>query len=542
MTHCCMIVGLILVKVAAPMVAGPAAAGHVHKHDKHEASPKKSLTAENTIPTPAGTAVPVEILKQDTAQHVAKDETKKERSQSRKRASVFGIFGKKDEHDKEVEKEKKAEHKVEEKHIKEEKKVEKEHLKEEKKVEAQHKKEDAKAEHDAAKAKEAAEAAAVAAGTLSDVDEISDSADRFTVPAAAITAADKKDEKSVENGASSHDKKAKRNSVFGGLFAKLHSPTTEKTESEVGPIAPAKDHAATPVAPAVAPMVPETTHAKPVEMAAVTTPVVAGAPGPAITATPVAPATVSPSAPTTTATTVPTTSTAAPTPAVAAATTPATTTTSAAEPVLTPKTEKKHFLAGLMKKSEKSEKKEEPVTATEMPKETVVAERATETSTTTETTPVVATEAAKDERTPREKRRTSFFGSLGTLKRKGEKSPAPENTATTTAAATTDVSAPETKREKSPLPSKLGGLFRKPSKAVKSETEAASSNGVSSATKSAPVTNGDSGIPLALTEQRESKLVGDVIPVDLHATVHDAVTQDAPIAAATAIKKAAITA
>lgn len=509
------------------MVAGSAAAGHVHKHDKHEASPKKSLSAENTIPTPAGTAVPVEVLREHPTGPVVKDETKKERSQSRKRASVFGIFGKKDEHEKDLEKEKKVEHKAEEKHIKEEQRVE-----------AQHKKEEAKAEHDATKAKEAAEAAAVAAGMSDGIADMTGLANVYVVPAAAVAATEtkveKKDEKPIENGVSAHDKKNKRNSVFGGLFAKLHSPTTEKTESEVGPVMPAKNHADTSVIPAAASKVAEVPTTKPVEQTAVPAPVAAETTAPTAVSTTAAPAsTLAPAA------------TSAPAAAVAATALPTThTNTSTSEPVVTPRTEKKHFLAGLMKKSEK---KEEPVAATEPVKDTTVAEHVPETTTTnTESTPAVTTEAAKDERTAREKRRTSFFGSLGTLKRKGEKSPAPEHATTTTtpvAATTGEVVSPETKREKSPMPSKLGGLFRKPSKAVKSETETAGSNGVhSAATKEVPVTNGTSGLPLALTEQRESKLVGDVLPADLHATVHDAVTQDAPVAAATEMKKAVATA
>jgi hypothetical protein len=72
----------------------------------------------------------------------------------------------------------------------------------------------------------------------------------------------------------------------------------------------------------------------------------------------------------------------------------------------------------------------------------------TETSAATET-PVTATPEAKP--ALKEKRRTSLFNSLGSKKEKSD----------------TEVTEGETK--KSPLPQKLGGLFRKPSKAVKSE-------------------------------------------------------------------------
>ena len=109
------------------------------------------------------------------------------------------------------------------------------------------------------------------------------------------------------------------------------------------------------------------------------------------------------------------------------------------------------------------------------------------------------------------------------MKRKGDKSPAP---ATETAATEEGVVAEpkDTKREKSPLPSKLGGLFRKPSKAVKSEkpVEDVKTDGTATETKATetPATTEAA----ATTAAPESKIVGDVVPDELHTTVHDAVT------------------
>jgi hypothetical protein len=82
--------------------------------------------------------------------------------------------------------------------------------------------------------------------------------------------------------------------------------------------------------------------------------------------------------------------------------------------------------------------------------------------TTTETSAAAATEspvAAGSEAKPDldKKRRSSFFNGLGT--RKDKKS----------GEVTSDTEVTEGETKKSPLPQKLGGLFRKPSKAVKAE-------------------------------------------------------------------------
>jgi len=106
------------------------------------------------------------------------------------------------------------------------------------------------------------------------------------------------------------------------------------------------------------------------------------------------------------------------------------------------------------------------------------------------------------------------------LKRKTEKSPEPS-----------PVPGDETKRDKSPMPSKLGGLFRKPSKAQKPAEEVktdASADGANPATSTeAPNTIGEVETPVNATvvePKGESEIVGDVVPDQLHTTVHDIVT------------------
>lgn len=93
----------------------------------------------------------------------------------------------------------------------------------------------------------------------------------------------------------------------------------------------------------------------------------------------------------------------------------------------------------------KEAKADEPVTSTE----------ASETSP-TETPAAAAPAAATSDVKP--KRRTSIFNSLGNKKEKktGEVGSEPEGA--------------EGETKKSPLPQKIGDLFRKPSKAVKSES------------------------------------------------------------------------
>lgn len=199
----------------------------------------------------------------------------------------------------------------------------------------------------------------------------------------------------------------------------------------------------------------------------------------------------------------------------------------AAEETTSPRTEKKSFLAGFMKKHDG--KKEE--TKEEKRHETPAAETTTP-ATTDAAEPTNEHVGAKEERPAREKRRTSLFGGLGTIKKnkkdESETSEAKENPS-------------DVKREKSPLPSKIGGLFRKPSKAVKSE-EAHDTKAVAPAetvtestpatTETAPATDvigaattTDEAKPTTtVPEPTDSKIVGDVVPEELHATTHDQVT------------------
>ena len=85
--------------------------------------------------------------------------------------------------------------------------------------------------------------------------------------------------------------------------------------------------------------------------------------------------------------------------------------------------------------------------------------------------PVAATSEGKPGL--KERRRTSIFNSLGTKKEKSE----------------AEVTDGETK--KSPLPQKLGGLFRKPSKAVRSEEN--QTQPTATATPVAPITESTKG-------------------------------------------------
>lgn len=103
---------------------------------------------------------------------------------------------------------------------------------------------------------------------------------------------------------------------------------------------------------------------------------------------------------------------------------------------------------------------DEPVTSPTATEKGAITESpaaaATTTTTSTETKPAL-----------KEKRRTSLFNGLGSKKEKSD----------------SEVTEGETR--KSPLPQKLGGLFRKPSKAVRSEET--KSEPISSATAAAPV-------------------------------------------------------
>lgn len=429
------------------------------------AEPKKSLdaTAATTATTPAATdAVVVEEDKKEAAKT---DKNSRSRSRGNRKSFFGGLLDKKEKTDdnKELKKEEKKEEKIEKKEEKKEekleKKEEKKEIKEEKKEEATQKKEEAKATHDSSKAKEAAEAAAVAA-----------------VPAAAVVA-EKKHEDNKEEKTVPTEKKAKRASVFGGIFGKKNvtSPDAEKTEAEAAPAVPAKDSDVPPVSE-TAPKIEQPVHQAPLDTAAVVAPVDT-VQTPAAVEEPIAKD--KPTTPT--------------------------------EATSSPKQQKEGggFL-GFIKnveskfsgnKEAKSEAKEEKATE-EVAKDPIAAAAV---EPTTETPAVTNGE----ERPVNPQRRSSLMERFGTQKKKANKTS--ESDATPT----------EVKREKSPLPSKVAGLFRKPSKAVKpTEEKHAETNGL---------TNGHSE-PAAIAEAtettpKESAIVGDVVPEDLHAaTVHDQVT------------------
>ncbi len=305
-----------------------------------------------------------------------------------------------------------------------------------------------------------------------------------------IAADEKKHDKEETDTTTPTEKKSKRASIFGGLFGKkdVTSPTSEK---DVGPSVPAKDTDVLPVSE-TAPKIEEPIDQKPLDTAAVTAPV----------------DTVQ-------------------TPPAAEETSKETT---AAETATTPTKEKKGGFLGFIKKTEaklegkkeqkkeeKAEKKEETA-ADSISKDPVAAAAVDTPATTTETAePTAAAIPATDEvkptttEKPTEKRRSSLFGSLGTLKRRNNTESAEGETAPA-----------EGKREKSPLPQKIGGLFRKPSRAVKSEEK---KDAVAPATEST-ATPTETALTNGTTtgEGHESAIVGDIVPDNLHSTFHDAVT------------------
>lgn len=177
------------------------------------------------------------------------------------------------------------------------------------------------------------------------------------------------------------------------------------------------------------------------------------------------------------------------------------------------KTEKKGGLLGFIKKTEaklegkkehkeeaKEESKEEKAPET-IAKDPVAAASAEPTTETAGTEPVAETPVAKEERPARDnKRRTSLFFN----KKRTETSDAEDGAA-------------ETKREKSPTPAQfIGNLVRRASKAVKSE-------GPKEKTAAEPATTEPTTTEApAVEEAEESKIVGDVVPEDLHAPVEPA--------------------
>lgn len=433
------------------------------KEDKDEAKKEEKtepVVAEKTEAEKAAEAEEAEKKKADLAAAAAarEEKLKQEKAEREAKAKAEAEAKKAEKEKREAEKAEKKKVEKAEKEQKEKEKAEKKaaekKLKEEKKAEAEAKKEEAKKEHDAQKAKEAAEAAAVAA-----------------VPAAAVGAAekheDKKEEKTAEEAKTPTDKKAKRTSVFGGLFAKkdVTSPTAEKTEGEAVPAVPAKDTEIPPVSE-TAPKIEEPIENKPIDTAAVVAPVDA-----------------------------------APTPVVEEPTKE-----TAVEGATAPKTEEKSGFVGVLKSKfvpKKEEKKQEAAAET-IAKDPLLAAAPTETATEA-TEPAAATEsagAATEERPARETRRSSMMGLYGTIKGRMSKSQEPKELST-------EETEGEVKREKSPLP-KIGGLFRRPSRAVKpAETS-------TPVTEETPATT-----ETAVPESTESKTVGDVVPEE---SVHDAVT------------------
>ena len=244
-------------------------------------------------------------------------------------------------------------------------------------------------------------------------------ADSFLAASAAIAADDKNRHEATNDTA----KKGKRGSVFGSIFGKK-SPTAEKSESEAGPSVPAKDNGDLPPVSATAPKIEEPAATQPIDAAAVTAPV----------------DTVQ-------------------TPRAEEPKKELGTTETGTSP--THKKEKSGLMGTIMSKLEgkkdqkpeqKAEQKEEkaPINTTKDP---VAA--SSETPAKTSGSAVAANSETDARPSPREGRRSSLFGSLGTTKRKN-------NATSDTEAANVD-----TKREKSPVATKIGGLFRRPSKAVK---------------------------------------------------------------------------
>ena len=264
----------------------------------------------------------------------------------------------------------------------------------------------------------------------------------------------------------------------------MTSPTAEKTETESSPVA--KDTNEVPPVSENAPHIDEPIDTKPLDAAAVTAPV------------------THPTEPTT------------------EETTKTTTATPATEPQ---KTEKKgNFLTSFIKKAEgkKEESKEEKPAGTTTTDATPVTDGTTETAT--------ETPASKDERPAPEQRRSSLFGGLGNLKKKSDNKeettkPSEEVNGTETKDAT--------KREKSPLPNKIGGLFRRASNAFKSDSHKEShkeTSPTSPATDATPATTEAKDTPATTEtapatapETTDSKIIGDVVPEAVHAQTADKV-------------------
>ncbi|KAI9881035.1 MAG: hypothetical protein M1830_008917 [Pleopsidium flavum] len=411
----------------AALVAAPAAAS------SSLSTPKKSTDERVHDGVRNGDVVTSSNSSSDEATTKRKN---KSRSQSRKRGSIFGtLLGKKEEHDdkKELKQEEKAEDKALTKELQKEEKAEeraeKEERKEEKQIEKEEKKE-AKHGHNAGIETGPIDAAAIAARVVNEpVIPVDESIPARTGESVAPTTAGSGTTQPSVTTRENAPKPSKRNSLFGSLFNKVSTPSQEKSERDVGPTVPVKDTETNPVS-AVAPQLADpvdTSAPKPVTSTGETAPVTTG----------------------TSTTRQPLTSSSPPKGGIFA---------------FMKQKEAKHEDKKDIKADEKLERSgEEPVAVTGTPTApgsgalpmTTAASGTLETpaqgttSTATATTP----EAVKD------KRRTSFFGTLS-----GKKERVPD------VGSEGEVIDGETK-QKSTSSSKLGGLFRRPSRAVKGEKE-----------------------------------------------------------------------
>ncbi|KAI9738633.1 MAG: hypothetical protein M1834_008138 [Cirrosporium novae-zelandiae] len=259
-------------------------------------------------------------------------------------------------------------------------------------------------------------------------------------------------------------KPTKRSSVIGDFWKKFSSPTHEKSEKEVVPTVPDKDET-----PPVAETAPQLDN-------------------------PVEDATPKPEEPATEA--------------AAEEAKPAEAET--ATPKEAEKKEKKEGgLFSFIKKHEsKHEEKKDAKTEEESAKteesaataESPAAESAVATETPAETA------AAAPAITPKERRRTSLFGNLGGKKEKKEKAPAEP-------LSEGEVTDGEPKKASSPvnkLESKIGSIFRKPSKPAKSEAPAvpAKEEPVKEEAAAAEPAQAETAAPAETTEQAQ---IGDVV-------------------------------
>ncbi|CAD0029098.1 unnamed protein product [Aureobasidium pullulans] len=219
-------------------------AGLVKSHTPHAAAGRKSMDASRPRATSSSSS------SSSDAEAAAK-KAKKSRSASRsgKRHSIFGgIMGKKAEHD--AEKEEKKEEKAEEKAIEADKPA----------TEAVEEPVAAETEAKVAEEKPVEPVAEVAATEVpANVEEVPVAESAALVEAAALAAEEKPleaavatEEKPIVNSVSSkpieekkkteeRPKTNKRSSLFGAFFDKVRSPATEKKESEVAPVVPAKE-------------------------------------------------------------------------------------------------------------------------------------------------------------------------------------------------------------------------------------------------------------------------------------------------------------